>query len=167
MVAVRIEMKDPEAVYRQGDVIQGNVTLSLASSTKLQTVELKFIGEASTRWLQEKHLYSACVEYFRESRPLVSFDSWSNMPAGNYEYPFTFTIPTTITNPDHPAGKPLPPSFEGTLQQDGHVCASNEEQNCVCSGIDMAGACLADFRAVLTPPGRSFSVPLAVPVFVP
>ena len=112
--SLSIQYDSPINVFRPGDVVKGNVLITVAEEIEAQRVVLYFIGKAFTHWTesQETGRYDAKQVYetveYSSQQIYVNLESllWrgERLPPGEYRYPFAFQLPTQ-----------LPPSFEGRI----------------------------------------------------
>ena len=114
-----IQYDPPICVFRPGDVVKGNVLITIDEEIKARRVVLYFYGKAFTQWTesQDRGGYYDCNGYYQSIYETVYYSSqqiyinlesllWQGerLPAGQYRYPFAFQLPTQ-----------LPPCFEGVF----------------------------------------------------
>ena len=98
----------PNQVYYPGSVVAGGILLEVDESQSYKRVLVKFCGRSSVLWTVSDNESSTDISslepYFDKTAPL--WDSQQSpdgkLPPGEYEWPFSFTIPPSV-----------PSSFEG------------------------------------------------------
>ncbi|KAH7717324.1 arrestin domain-containing protein 3-like protein [Aphelenchoides avenae] len=114
MVHVTVQLKDIDAIYQPGDTIEGFVVLKTKSPIRVQAIELKTVGRAVTKWTEahgrNTRLYNGRFYYIDFTMPLVELGetaseddggrrSTTEIAAGEYVYPFSFSLPMKIMPP--------------------------------------------------------------------
>ncbi|KAM4578933.1 arrestin domain-containing protein 3-like [Fundulus diaphanus] len=97
-----------ENTFSEGDVVTGQVTLSLSKETKVKKLFVKAKGDADVRWTRKSgdrtHTYYAHRRYFKLKQHLIPEDSEETvLPEGIHVYKFSFKIPS----------ENMPSSFKG------------------------------------------------------
>ncbi|CAO4366123.1 unnamed protein product [Caenorhabditis nigoni] len=118
--ALHVEFDQPQEVFFPGQPISGRVILIAEDKYKARAVKIEFEGVGHTNWddyesvrrvdhegkvryVQHRVNYSANVSYLQSTALLwTSQDGSNELPAGKYEWPFSYILPSNI-----------PPSFEG------------------------------------------------------
>lgn len=107
--AFRIELDNPEAVYRASETLRGQVVLTLEAAQHPRSVTLHAIGTEFTNWGAEP-------AYIARTHPLDHhIELWKPAQAGSafpevaQTFPFAIDLPAT-----------LPPSFDGLLTEIGY-----------------------------------------------
>ncbi|CAD6199616.1 unnamed protein product [Caenorhabditis auriculariae] len=120
MDTLRVMFDSPEAVYIPGQTVSGRILLELEKPIKARKVTVSFDGKAYTHWTRSETNYDrdingesrrrtrtidyqASVDYLKGEKILwYCEDGTDQLPAGQYDYPFSFTLNASC-----------PPSFEG------------------------------------------------------
>lgn len=68
-LTVNYDFLNEQGTFSEGDIVTGNVTLTLAKDTKVQSLFVKLKGDANVRWSEKRgdktKVYSADTRYFK------------------------------------------------------------------------------------------------------
>ncbi|XP_024131551.1 arrestin domain-containing protein 3 [Oryzias melastigma] len=108
-LTVNYDFLNEQGTFSEGDIVTGNVTLTLAKDTKVQSLFVKLKGDANVRWSEKRgdktKVYSADTRYFKLKQFLTPEGSDETaLPQGIHVYKFRFQIPPGS----------MPSSFKGS-----------------------------------------------------
>ena len=95
-----------DQIYFTGSSITGSLLLSVTEPKDYEHVSIRFVGKAHVRWTVDKTTWDVTEPYIDGKIILWSSDQSPDgkLDPGEYNWPFTFTIPPNV-----------PSSFEGTV----------------------------------------------------
>uniref|UniRef100_A0A3P9KHV7 Arrestin domain-containing protein 3 n=1 Tax=Oryzias latipes TaxID=8090 RepID=A0A3P9KHV7_ORYLA len=108
-LTIAYDFLNEQGTFSGGDIITGNVTLTLEKETKVQSLCVKAKGDADVRWSEKRgdttKVYSAHTRYFKLKQFLTAEGSDETvLPQGIHVYKFRFQIPPGC----------MPSSFKGS-----------------------------------------------------
>ncbi|KAL3866418.1 hypothetical protein ACJMK2_043719 [Sinanodonta woodiana] len=106
--SVVITFNNASQVFYPGQIVDGNVQLTVVESLKTKEIRLTFIGDAHVRWVESRSTnhgtvtvaYTGHEDYFNITVPLLQKQANQSgdiiLPKGVYNYPFNFQLPLNI-----------------------------------------------------------------------
>ena len=111
MSKIEIKLTKGNVPHLASEPITGNVVFSLSSAKSAKSVEIKLKGTVETRWKENEDRSYHYFDKILETKLTLwkPSDGKGELPAGSYNFPFSFVIPSD---------SPTPPSFDGPY---GHI----------------------------------------------
>eukprot|EP00698_Gefionella_okellyi_P022421 TRINITY_DN7429_c0_g1_i1.p1 TRINITY_DN7429_c0_g1~~TRINITY_DN7429_c0_g1_i1.p1 ORF type:complete len:344 (-),score=61.76 TRINITY_DN7429_c0_g1_i1:139-1128(-) len=116
----KVFIRTDKGHYIEGDVVSGQICLSLSTPIDAKSIVLKVTGFEETKW-KEQHTrsvpvaegeppkletyveeYGAKKDFFREK--IVIFHAQTQIPPGNWAYPFSYQLPKQLPGVFHESG---------------------------------------------------------------
>ncbi|KAH9509547.1 hypothetical protein Btru_046127 [Bulinus truncatus] len=102
-----LHFSQANSIYIAGQSVSGSVVIKLAKETWINSIDIKFIGRARSKWdvpngESSKHYQAQEIYIDSEYQLYKSRGQTDNTPAGMHVFPFDFTLPVDV-----------PSSFEG------------------------------------------------------
>ncbi|KAL3866417.1 hypothetical protein ACJMK2_043718 [Sinanodonta woodiana] len=106
--SVFVIFNNASRVFYPGQIVEGNVQLTVVESLKMREIRLTFTGDANVRWTESRStkngtvtvVYSNHENYFNTTVPLLQKQANQSddiiLPKGVYNYPFKFQLPLNI-----------------------------------------------------------------------
>ncbi|RVE68319.1 hypothetical protein OJAV_G00090840 [Oryzias javanicus] len=97
-LTINYDFLNEQGTFSERDILTGNVTLTLAKDTKVQSLFVKLKGDADVRWSEKKgdrtKVYTGHTRYFKLKQFLTPEGSDETvLPQGIHVYKFRFQIP--------------------------------------------------------------------------
>lgn len=114
----KIILNNPSNIYYPGQIVKGQVTITLDSPKTIRGIIIRFIGEAKTRWTRDYYHDTIQMRTHHSVRHMRGYEQFimrqyymtggkknkEELAAGTHTYPFTLDLPEV-----------LPSSFESNI----------------------------------------------------